>query len=216
MIEKFAAIERITHSPDGRAEITVIAGNQFGVERLTFVLLEELVDDMELCEGGIDTERLSELELLANVTRAYISACASFAYSSRSLVAIEKKLRVKGFGQEARDMAIELIRRKGFVDEDMLAQRRAELLTEKLWGRSRIIMQLRADGFPKTAVASACEYLDTVDFENVCLALIKKKKFSPPSDRREADKAYSSLIRYGHSSSDIRAAFARISDECVE
>lgn len=216
MIDGFATIERMAHSTDGRTEIAVIVGNRFGEERLVFVLLDELVDEAKLCEGSIDAERLSTLELLANATKAYISACASFAYSPCSLAALEKKLRIKGFDGEARDVAIELVRRKGFVDEDMLSKRRAELLVEKLWGRSRIIMQLRADGFSKTAVAAAYEYLDTVDFEEICYELIKKKKLLMPFDRREIDRAYASLARYGHSSSDIRAAFARISGEYDE
>jgi len=50
------------------------------------------------------------------------------------------------------------------------------------------------------------EYLDTVDFSEICAAVIKKKWGSFPSDRAEAQKAAAALTRLGFTSTDIREA----------
>ena len=55
-------------------------------ERHEFILLEELVERLGLSCGGIEPELMPEIEYCADVTKAYFSACSSFAFAPSSLV----------------------------------------------------------------------------------------------------------------------------------
>jgi SOS response regulatory protein OraA/RecX len=127
-----------------------------------------------------------------------------------SLKALYRKLIVKGFSKEAGREAIEIVRLRGFVDEEDIALRRAELMVGKLWGRTRILKKLFEEGFPGKVIEHVSESLEDIDFAENCARAIEKKYSFIPKERQERDKMYAALIRLGYSSSDIKRAMANI------
>ena len=205
-----ATVKNAAPRADSTYLISVEVANCSGREIVEFILLEELWQSLEIEIGDDVEEKLSMIDSYSTTTAAYLSACASFAYVQSSLKALHRKLLIKGFSKEASGEAIDLIRRKGFVDESAIAHRRAELMVEKLWGRSRIIAKLYEEGFTAEVIGVVSAYLDEVDFAENCERAICKKYPCLPSERKERDKMYASLLRLGYSSSDIRKAIASI------
>lgn len=194
-------------STDGdRVLVRVLIENESGREETEFCLLREFAEKMNLEAGEIDSGEISEIEYFAEVTRAYFSACSSFAFTESSLKALERKLIQKGFDKNIACEAVEYLASRGFIDEAEIAKNRARVFLNKKWGRGRIFSKLNEEGFPKHAVECVRDELDKIDFAEICADLIKKKFGELPEDRREREKMYASLIRFGYSGSDIKAA----------
>lgn len=207
------ACSRITAiSPSGSEKVTVrvTVANPSGSEKVEFSIMKVHSERLELSIGEIEEEMLPELEYYAEVARAYSSACSSFAFSPSPLRSLLKKLVQKGFERDVATDAIEVLKDSGAINEHEMATRRAQLLSEKPWGRSRILMKLREDGFDDGAISCAMSALDEVDFASNCAELIRKRFGSIPKERQELDKMYASLSRMGFSSSDIRAAMSMV------
>ena len=199
-------VTKISPSGDERATIGLVVSSPFGREECEFVLLREHIDELGIAVGAIDPSLMTDIEYYAEVSKAYSSACSSFAYTSSSLRALEHKLVQKGFSKDVASDAVAAVSARGFVHEGDIATRRAQLMVEKHWGRSRIIMKLREEGFGNEALESAGEYLAGVDFAKNCAALIRKKFGETPTDSAERNKMFASLSRMGYSTSDIRRA----------
>ncbi len=192
--------------------VAVTVSNPSGSENVEFVLLGEFCEELELCAGEISLEVLPEIEYYSVVTKAYFAACSSFAYTQSSLRGLFKKLLIKGYERDVCEAAIEVIRSRGFVDEDGIAVRRAQMFLEKRWGRSRIFAKLREEGFTDHAFDTVKSFLEDVDFSGNCAALILRKFGGIPEDRRERDLAVASLARMGYSSTEIREAIKKINE----
>ncbi len=201
-------ITSISATGGDKVTIKVLVSNPSGREDAEFTVMNVHADKLGLEIGEIDEELIPELEYYADVARAYSSACSSFAFSPSSLRSLSKKLIQKGFERDVVSDAIEALRGKGAINESELAIRRAQLLSEKLWGRSKILLKLHEDGFDGGAISCAMSALDDVDFASNCAELIRKRFGAIPEERRELDKMYASLSRMGFSSSDIRAAMS--------
>lgn len=193
--------------------VSVEVSNESGCECVEFVILDELLDDIGLQMGAIDEDALYELDRAADVTAAYMSACASFAYTQGSLKSLYRKLIQKGFSKESSSMAIDIVESRGFVDEDEIAARRAEIMLSKLWGRSRILKKLREEGFSDVVIRGAFESIENTDFAENCAKVIEKKYSQVPMERRERDKMYASLARMGYSPSEIKKALSLIENK---
>ncbi len=207
-----AHINEIYRKPDGNVRVSVRLGNASGYEDLEFILLGMLFDDMELCVGETDEASLDALDHAAELTAAYVSACASLACSQGSLKGLCKKLIMKGFSRDISLEAAQLAASLGLLDEEAVAKRRAEIMLSRLWGKSRIIHKLCEEGFSEDTVKEAARLLEDIDFGKLCARLIAKKYPAVPSERREREKMYASLMRMGYSMSDIREAL-KISDD---
>lgn len=189
-----------------KTAVKVAVSNQSGREELEFAIMPEHLDILELQIGEVSEELLSQIEYYSEVAKAYSSACTSFAYTPSSLRALNQKLLQKGFSRGVCDDAISCVKSRGFVNENDIAVRRAQICVGKLWGRSRIIMKLREEGFCDSALCDAEEYLSEIDFAANCAALISKRLGDVPIDTHERDRMYASLSRMGYSVSDIRKA----------
>ena len=197
-------------SPMGSEKVVVrvTVSNPSGREEAEFLILREHSESLELKIGDIEEELLPELEYFVEVARAYSSACSSFAYTCSSVSMLMKKLILKGFPRDVSADAIECVKARGFIDEKAIAVRRVQVLSEKHWGRSRILLKLREEGFGAEAMSAASEELDGIDFSDSCAELIRKRFGSIPEEKNELDKMYASLSRMGFSPSDIKAAMS--------
>ena len=186
--------------------VRVSVSNPSGREEVEFTVMREHAEEMGIEIGRIGEEMLPELEYFAEVARAYSSACSSFAFAPSSCSALKRKLLQKGFPMDACEDAIECVKRQGFLNEDEIAVRRAQILAEKHWGRVRIVAKLHEEGFDSKAMSAASEQLDIMDFTQPCAELIRKKYGRVPIDPHERDLMFASLKRMGYSVSDIREA----------
>lgn len=193
-------------SGDEKVILKISVSNPSGNEEIEMVLLTEHFREMNLSVGTLEAEIMPELEYWSEVAKAYSSACSSFAYTPASLSALERKLIQKGFPKDVASDAIASVKARGFVDEGQIALRRAQLCVEKKWGRSRVLMKLREEGFADQSLEAAREFLASVDFAENCAALIKRKFGNIPEDRHERELMCASLSRMGYSASEIRAA----------
>ncbi len=211
-MDGYVRITRQSYREDGRVLVCLTVGNGSGSEDIEFLILEELFSEIaeELSCGDVDLWVVGRLEELSDVTAAYSSACASLAFTQCSSKALLRKLLIKGFSRSASEAAVGLCESRGYIDEAAMAHRRAEIMVEKLWGRVRILAKLREEGFSDSAMENVCEYLECVDFADSCARAIEKKYSPIPCERREREKMYASLVRFGYSSSDIKEALRRI------
>ena len=209
-MDKSAIVKGISLRGDSTYLVSVEVSNGEESEIVEFVLLDELFEPLNIDVGDEIGNGLATLDHYSTVTAAYSSACLSFAYVQSSIKALYRKLIVKGFSKEASREAIDIVESRGFVDEENIAIRRAELMVEKLWGRSRILKKLYEEGFPASVIEGVAYELESVDFAENCRRVIEKKYHFIPDDRKERDKMYASLIRLGYSGADIRAAISKI------
>ncbi len=207
-----AIVKSISRRSDASYLMSVEVANESGSEIVEFILLDELFDSLDMEVGDEVSELLPTLDSYSDITAAFASACSSFAYVQASIKALYRKLISKGFSKETSREAIEIVRSRGFVDEQNIALRRAELMTEKLWGRSRILRKLFEEGFPEDVILNVSETLSEVDFARNCARVIEKKYSYLPEDRREREKMYASLSRLGYSSADIRKAMSLLKE----
>lgn len=169
-------------------------------------LPEERYFELKLKRGEVSAETFELLEGESRECRAYRRGVGILAYGANSKKTLERKLRMKGFDGESAHSAVERLGEQGYIDEESDAAGVAEVCVKKLWGRRRIIAHLREKGYGGTAIESANECLDGVDFVKNCRRLIEKKYGSFPKDKKEAEKAVAALVRYGYSPSEIKRA----------
>lgn len=207
----YARIKRKLHREDGRVLVSLTVGNECGCEDIEFLILEELYAELgdEVLTDEIECDTVERLNELADVTAAFSSACASLAFTQCSSKALLRKLISKGFSKSASEVAIDICSQRGYIDEISVATRRAEVMVDKLWGRIRILAKLCEEGYSDEAIESAREYLDSVDFSEICASVIEKKYHCIPEDRMAREKMYAALMRLGFSRGDIRDAIQK-------
>lgn len=138
--------------------------------------------------------------------RAKQKGLSILAYSAYSARATKNKLIQKGFSEEIADYAVEYLTEKGYIDEKRDATRLCEALIKKKYGRKRIISSLCAKGYGDEAVIAAEEFLEKVDFTELCREVIKIKFGQFPKDRAEMQKAIAKLVALGYNVGEIKAA----------
>ena len=193
-----------------RVTVRIVISNPAGREEREFVILKSHAEKMCLSIGEIYDELIDEIEYFASVAKAYGSACASFAYTPSSYSALFNKLLAKGFPKDVSLDAIDSLRCSGFVDESDIALRRAQIFVSRRWGRTRIIMKLREEGFEDDSLTLTKNYLDSTDFAALCAEHICKKYGRVPEDEHSRKLMYASLSRMGYSLSNINEAIKLI------
>ncbi len=194
-------------------EETVSVGTEIAngaqVHDESFVLLEEFFAELDVNIGVISSEMFCDIEFWSKVSDAYISALRSFAFTPSSLNMLKAKLIKKGFDRNVAEQAIYHLSSRGYVDEQDIALRRAEIFVAKMWGPTRIMAKLREEGFTDSVNEAVFDYLEGVDMIGLCTKLIEKKYGGVSQDKREREKLCSALYRYGYSPSEIRLALVR-------
>lgn len=146
--------------------------------------------------------------------KALKTAMNIVGYKDNTEFALHEKLTERGYSGETADAVCEFMKSKGYVDDSrMLIRTARSLAVGKLYGKARIRQELAAKHFDREVLASLdwdCEELSDIDFSEMCLKLLKKR------GGEKDDKTYAFLKRYGHSSSDIKAAYAAYSEEIFD
>ena len=127
-------------------------------------------------------------------------------YGAYSANAVKGKLRGKGFSDEIAEAAVKYLAEKKYIDEIRDATRLCESLVKKKYGKRRILSALCAKGYGEEAIASAEEFLEEVDFVEICRELIKIKFGQMPKERAEMQKAIAKLVALGYNVNEIKVA----------
>ena len=124
---------------------------------------------------------------------------------------LREKLEERGYGSQTVDAVCSYMTEKGFVNDRRMIYRLARSLAQsRLYGRRRIYQELRRRHFDPDVMEDfdfENEELEDVDFVQCCLRLIKRK-----GGQRD-ERTYALLVRYGHSPSDIKKAYALLLKE---
>ncbi len=121
------------------------------------------------------------------------------SYSDNTETRLREKLSAKGFSAESADDAVEYVMSRGWLDEQKQAEAALRYLAEvKLFGRRRILQELRKRGF-RREVIDGCDF-GSFDFPANCRRLWEKR------GNTDDERTVAYLIRAGFSGDDIRAA----------
>lgn len=187
-----------------QVEIELREGEQS--DRRQFKLPRTIFESFGISEGEITREDVSEIMDADERYRALKRAFDIIAYGRNSTKVLADKLRHRGFRPEVcRDIA-EYMKNNGYIDEDEDASREVDVCVRKLWGSRRILMHLHEKGYDSDAINAAKEYMETLDFVDVCVKCVRAKYKTLPKDEAERKKVISALIRHGFSMNEIKAA----------
>jgi SOS response regulatory protein OraA/RecX len=192
---------------DGKeVRVDVVLSEGANSDRRTFTMPYVIFESLGLAEGEISKEDVSEIMDADERYRALKKAFEIVGFARNSARTLEDKLRHRGFrAVVARDIA-EYMRDNGYIKEDEDAQREVDLCVRKMWSGRRILMHLHEKGYGADAISAAKEYMNGIDFVDVCVKLIRSKYGTLPKDNAERQKIIAAIVRQGFSMSEIKAA----------
>jgi SOS response regulatory protein OraA/RecX len=115
---------------------------------------------------------------------------------------LEERLEGAGFAADARRNAVTKLKASGLVDDDKVAQGRADSLASRGWGNSAIAARLAAEGFGESGARTAIETLEPEMERAVALVV------NVP-DRR---KAWALLARRGFAPDSVETAIGTLDE----
>jgi SOS response regulatory protein OraA/RecX len=175
-------------------------------DRRIFKMPKSIFDSIGVCEGEITRESMTEIMDADERYKALKRAFDIISYGRNSKKVLEDKLRHRGFSPEICHDIAEYMKNHGYIDEDEDANREVDLCVKKLWGSRRILMHLHQKGYDSSTINTAKEYMDTIDFVDVCVKLVRTKYRTLPKEESERQKVIAAIIRHGFSMSEIKAA----------
>lgn len=175
-------------------------------DRRTFKMPKSIFESIGVCEGEITRESMTEIMDADERYKALKRAFDIISYGRNSKKVLADKLRHRGFSPEICHDIAEYMKNHGYIDEDEDANREVDLCVKKLWGSRRILMHLHQKGYDSSTINAAKEYMDTIDFVDVCVKLVRTKYRTLPKEESERQKVIAAIIRHGFSMSEIKAA----------
>ncbi len=187
---------------------------------LTALILEdnsELLLDSEIVilnnlQPGVILDDPDALVFESDLKRAKSRA---LWYLSRGDLA-EKKLREKllqgGFMPEATDAAVKRMTELGLINDERLAERLYEYLSESGASKREILHKLQNKGIHFDIAREIVENDDSDESEKL-IKLIKTKYAGKLDTEEGVRKTFNTLIRHGYSYSDVRDALKAYSEE---
>lgn len=133
-------------------------------------------------------------------------AAAILTSGDKSASAIIRKLTQKGRSREAAEYAVELLKKRGYLNEEDACRRIADaLVRSKHYGRRRVRDYLISHGYDaKTAETAAQEIPDEEITDALTYHLTRKFRNYTDLSMAERKKATASLMRLGFTYQEIR------------
>lgn len=177
-------------------------------QRESFVLGISRVVELGLRAGECTRELYDAVSLASEEHLATQKGLVILGNGPCSPKMLIRKLRMKGFSEEASVSALRELKKMGYLDSERDATVEAERGVGKLWGRRRIVAELYNKGYSDGDVKSAILALEDseVDFLELCAERIRKDVRRSPEDPMERRKIIASLERYGFTFSEIKEA----------
>jgi len=163
----------------------------------------------------IDEEVLNSAKAEQNTLYAKNKALDILSRAGCSEKGLYKKLLEKGIDEKNAAEACEYAKKLGYIDDKkLLPDVCLHLLSDKGYGKARIINYLYTKGFERDMIKDALEGLK-FDSTDEIIEQIKKSK-TDFSDRKAVSKLYQKLLRKGFSFGEIKSAVAKFSDIEIE
>lgn len=153
-------------------------------------------------KGVIDEETLLLLRREHALCGAISMGLRSLSAGGGSHVQLRQKLCHKGVARDVADDAVTELCEKGYLNERESALAATERDLRKLWGDRRILADLCAKGYGDEALCAVQALLRERDATARLVRLLQKRRF----DTENTDKLIASLLRYGYTRIEIRAA----------
>ena len=131
-----------------------------------------------------------------------MSLVAARTYTERGL---REKLRIRGYGCDETDEAVEYLKGFGYINDLRIAQNAAEKLAERGNGRRKIFAYLASRGISREVIGEID--LSEYDFKEICLRTAEKLE----AKGKRRDQIMRSLSSSGFSSSEITFALEQLS-----
>ncbi len=156
--------------------------------------------------GEVDEDLYDRLTAAAERTITVREAAAILTNGDKSASAILRKLTQKGRSRESAEYAVELLKKRGYLNEEDACRRIAEaLVRSKHYGRRRVRDYLISHGYdPKTAETAAEEIPDEEIREALTYHLTRKFRNYTELPLNERKKATASLMRLGFTYQEIQ------------
>jgi len=153
-----------------------------------------------------DEDLYDRLHAAAERTITVREAAAILTSGDKSASAIIRKLTQKGRSKEAAEYAVELLKKRGYLNEEDACRRIADaLVRSKHYGRRRVRDYLISHGYDaKTAENAAKEIPDEEIREALTYHLTRKFRNYAEMPIAERKKATASLMRLGFTYQEIR------------
>lgn len=161
---------------------------------------------------SLDEDQYAKLCELSEKCEAVTRAMQLLSNSVYSAAALAMRLVASGHSKAAAEHAVQLMCRRGFIDEASQALGIAERQVTRLYrGRARVVRELTAKGYPADVARAAADAIPHGAYaEALDCALFKRTHGVPPEDRRERDRVVSSMMNAGFSASEVLRAIERL------
>lgn len=195
--EKTGTVDVTLSDEAGHTEtFTLSAGEWKRLNKITPV--EQLME--------ADEDLYDRLHAAAERTITVREAAAILTSGDKSASAIMHRLTQKGRSKEAAEYAVELLKKRGYLNEEDACRRIADaLVRSKHYGRRRVRDYLISHGYDtKTAETAAEEIPDEEIREALIYHLTRKFRNYKELPMAERKKATASLMRLGFTYQEIR------------
>lgn len=128
---------------------------------------------------------------------------------------LKEKLILGGFGEQASDDAVLRMKELGLINDERLAERLYQYLSESGASKREILFKLQNKGIPYDIAKQLAEE-DYSDEAGKVLKLIKTKYASKLDTEEGVKKTFNALIRKGYSYANVRDALRAYNDEIEE
>ena len=157
-------------------------------------------------KGKIDADTYELLHREHALCAALTTGMRSLSAGGGSRLQLWQKLCGKGVARDIAEEAVRVLCEKGCLDECAGALSCAQSGLRKLWGDRRILADLRAKGYGEAELLAVQEMLREKDGTARCVRLLQKRHF----DTENPEKLIASLMRYGYTRTEIRAALREV------
>ncbi|MBE6542112.1 MAG: hypothetical protein E7672_06655 [Ruminococcaceae bacterium] len=203
-------IKSIIDTIEKKGTVTVIAANSYGSGEEVFTLSlsewRKFSKSFTLHEQDEVTEEMYDLlKEAAERTSCLITAARLLSASDKSSRSLERKLKEKGFSAEATSHAVNILKKKGYLNEEESCKNYAlSAVRSKHYGKRRIVEYLVSHGYHTDDANAAA---DGIPDENYRAALIYNIERKCPDiaslTRAEQQKKIAALIRLGFSAGEV-------------
>lgn len=162
----------------------------------------------------LDDEALERLTTAAKLIPAREKAYRYLEYGDLSRAKMMEKLTAAEIEPQIAELVCDRLEEQGFLDDTRLAERMAERFANgKHWGPKRILPEMLRRGIPMDLARAAIEELDLDYSGSIAYYLTTKYRRVDLTDRRERNKVFQGLVRYGFEFDDINRVLSEWTEE---
>ena len=197
-------------SNGARISVSVSIENGVHCEHRSFLLTAGQYGELNIKKGAISEELFERLECASRFCTAVECGENLLSYGANSVQTLTRKIMRHGYTKQEASEAAAYLESVGVIDERSDMRREVEKCLRKHWGAERIRGHLWTKGYGREVMDELPMVLESVDFSEHCIALIKKQYGGWPEEREMRNRMVASLYRYGYKLNEIKEAGKRL------